>query len=308
MSVTTGPQAKQKSHPQKKSPGVPPWVKNLIGRRPQTFFSDGFESTVTQGEDASLITLVLPHARELNAEHLEQRTFEAYRHLRSVIATLSHPHPVRFWNVLPDIHQQLDPARDRYMVFNAGRFRAFCEWFGEAGRFTSRLPAASAVGHDDDSLSIHCLTLARPGVAIENPRQISAFKYSSQYGPQPPCFARATIVDLPNFDRPILVTAGTASILGEDSVHPNHLERQLSESLENLRALIAQAQNKPSFESFIDMRVYHTRRQDAAVVENTIRRAIGPATPLQVIRADLCRSNLLVEIEGIARLERNKSL
>jgi chorismate lyase / 3-hydroxybenzoate synthase len=165
------------------------------------------------------------------------------------------------------------------------------------------------VGHDDDALTIHCLTLAQPGFAVENPRQIPAFQYSSRYGPQPPCFARATIIAHPFFDHPMLITAGTASILGEQSVHPNNLERQFSESLENLRTLIdhAQGQEHPpaTLDAFVDLRVYHTRRQDAAAVENLIRRSIGSATPLQIMRAELCRSNLLVEIEGITRLERS---
>ena len=248
----------------------------------------------------------------MDAAHFERRTIDAYQQIRSLAATLEHKHPVRFWNALPGIHQQLDAERDRYMVFNAGRFLAFGEWFGQSGQFSSRLPAASAVGHDDDELSIHCLTLARPGAAVENPRQIPAFKYSARYGPQPPCFARATIINHPFFDSRVLVTAGTASILGENSVHPNNLQRQLNESLENLRALIDQAQGPgypaATLDAFLDLRVYHTLRADAAVVENSIRRSIGSTMPLQVMRAELCRTNLLVEIEGIARLDRSGPL
>jgi chorismate lyase/3-hydroxybenzoate synthase len=110
----------------------------------------------------------------------------------------------------------------------------------------------------------------------------------------------------------MLVTAGTASILGERSVHLNSPDRQLSESLQNLRTLVDKAQgagNSPAtLDAFVDLRVYYARRKDAAVVESTIRRLIASVTSLKFMRAELCRSNLLVEIEGIAHLKRNKAL
>jgi chorismate lyase/3-hydroxybenzoate synthase len=310
MHVSTGPPAKQQSRQPRQNPGVPSWVGRLTGCQPKAYILDGFELRVTEGDSASLVSLILSQARELDAAHLEKRTVEAYQHIRTLVATLRHEHPVRFWNALPDIHQQLDAERDRYMVFNTGRFNAFDEWFGHSGEFSSHLPAASTVGHDDDALSIHCLTLGQPGIAVENPRQVPAFRYSSVYGPQPPCFARATIVAHPSFDGPVLITAGTASILGEDSVHLDNLEMQLTESMENLRTLLAQAQGPvhttATFDAFVDLRVYHARQQDAAVVECTIRRSIGSAIPLQMMRGELCRSDLLVEIEGIALLERSR--
>jgi len=312
MSVWTGPQAQQKCREQRQGSAVPFWAVNLAGHAPQVYSLNGFELEVSEGDFASLVSLRLPRARDLDAAQFERRTIAAYRQIRSLLGSLRQQHPVRFWTFLPKIHEQLDAKRDRYMVFNTGRIHVFREWFGQSGQFTSRLPASSAVGHDEDALSIHCLTLSRSGIALENPRQIPAFQYSSVYGPQPPCFARGTIIDHPSFQSPMLVTAGTASILGENSAHPNDLNRQLSESLQNLRTLVDVAQatgnSAATLDAFVDVRVYHARRQDAAVVESTIRRSIGSATALQVIRAELCRSNLLVEIEGLARLERNKSL
>jgi chorismate lyase/3-hydroxybenzoate synthase len=308
MSLWTGPGAQQKSREPRRSSAVPFWAQNLVGHSPQAYSLNGFELGVTKGDFASLVSLEMPRARELDAAQFERRTIDAYQQIRTIVAELRQRHPVRFWTFLPEIHQQLDGERDRYMVFNSARFHVFREWFGQAARFTSRLPASSAVGHDEDTLSIHCLTFERPGIALENPRQVPAFQYSTAYGPQPPCFARATMIDHPSFAHPMLVTAGTASILGERSVHLNNLDRQLSESVENLRTLVHKAQgtcNPPAtLNAFVDLRVYHARREDAALVQSTIRGLIPSATSLKVVRAELCRSNLLVEIEGIARLER----
>jgi chorismate lyase/3-hydroxybenzoate synthase len=311
MHVSTGPQAKPLSHQPTQSLSVPSWIGPLIECQPRSYVIDAYELKIAEGDDASLVSLTLPQARILDAADLERQTIEAYQQIRTLVATLRHKYPVRFWNALPDIHQQLDAGRDRYMVFNAGRFAAFNDWFCHSGAFSSQLPAASAVGHDGDALYIHCLTLAHPGVAVENPRQIPAFRYSIAYGPQPPCFARGTIVTHPLFDGAVLITAGTASILGEESVHPNNVEMQLAESMENLRALLVHAQGPShataTFDAFLDLRVYHTRERDAAIVEETIRRSIGSAIPLQVVRGQLCRSNLLVEIEGIALLQGSRS-
>ena len=79
------------------------------------------------------------------------------------LTRLGHPFPVRFWNYLPAIHQPMDVRRDRYMVFNAGRFKALSDWLERPGESAGRLPAASGVGHDGEDLVIHCLALAQAG-------------------------------------------------------------------------------------------------------------------------------------------------
>jgi chorismate lyase / 3-hydroxybenzoate synthase len=304
MSVSTSPRAKQQSRTQKRMLDVPPWTCRLIGQQPQTYSTGSFEIAVHEGEIASLVSLVIPHARQLTAADFEQKTVEAYQQIQTIVSKLSHKHPVRFWNMLPDIHQQLDAGRDRYMVFNTGRFRAFTEWFGRPADFASRLPAASAVGSDGDALSIHCLSMNQPGTALENPRQISAFNYSSQYGPQPPCFARATIVNQPT---PTLIAAGTASIVGEQSLHADHLNQQMDETIENLCMLIVRAlgrdEGRAAIKRFTDIRIYYPRKNDKAIIQNTFRKLLSPSTSLEMMHAQLCRSNLLVEVEGIATLE-----
>jgi hypothetical protein len=178
MSVSIGPRVKQQSRPQKRMPDVPPWARHLIGGRTRNFSTMHLDVTVYEGKSASLVSVKVPLAGKLPATDFQQQTATAYQQIRSIVSELPHKHPVRFWNILPDIHQQLDLNRDRYMVFNTGRFQAFTEWFGQPESFGSRLPAASAVGSDDDALSIHCLSMGKPGTALENPRHIYAFHYS----------------------------------------------------------------------------------------------------------------------------------
>src|SRR6185312_12015184 len=55
------------------------------------------------------------------------------------------------------------------------------------------LSAATAIGHHgpEGLLQVYALCAAQPGQALENPRQVSAWKYPRRYGPTAPSFARA---------------------------------------------------------------------------------------------------------------------
>ena len=291
-------------------PKLPSWVRALTAGnragRSSSRSSLGVETR--RGKHATLVSARLKDAVALDAAEFEQRTREAYDAVREAVGAL---HPVRFWNYLPGIHAPMDERRDRYMVFNAGRFTALSEWFGGKDRLPQRLPAASGVGHRGSDLEIHCLAFAEPGEAIENPRQIPAFRYSARYGPLPPCFARATVVTSPaaGGEAAMLLVAGTASIRGEQSVHQGDLAGQLSETAENLRALIAAAEGTPrpdALGAFEEVCAYHVHRRDGRAIDEFIRGAFGPATTVQLVQADICRADLLVEIEGIARLTRRR--
>ena len=165
-----------------------------------------------------------------------------------------HPHHqiVRMWNVLPglrDTFGALDATIEPYMAFNAGRLAAFERQLGGEAAQLRSAPAGTGVGFYDDperpprradtfpsDLVIHALAMAQPGVAIENPRQTPARLYSRQYGPRPPCFARATRVGFAGRD--CLLVSGTAAITGEASQFPDNPLAQLNLTLLNMTALL----------------------------------------------------------------------
>ena len=161
---------------------------------------------------------------------------------------------------------------DRYMVFNAGRHDAYGDQRGALG-------TASAVGITGSDLSIHCLALEEPGTPVENPRQTPAWQYSARYGPLPPCFSRATIVDLAG--RRTLLIGGTASVVGEDSRHAGEFDAQVEETLLNLDALIRHSRRTfnagcTPLHRLVDLRVYVT---SAAQAERVTRDAREPLSP-----------------------------
>lgn len=246
----------------------------------------------------------------LDAEALETAVTAAYQRLARRLHEAAR-HPVRFWNFLPGIHEEMAGGLDRYMVFNAGRFAAFQQWFGAAAAFDRRVPTASAVGIDaahGRTLVIHALAAVEAGAPIENPRQIPAYSYSRRYGPLPPCFARATRVDAGD-RRTWLLIGGTASIVGEDSQHERDARRQTLETLDNLARLVSHARQVSGAEpladpldGLTDLRVYVVRDTDAAVVRELLAARLPAAARVELARADLCRRELLVEIEGVAIL------
>ena len=55
-------------------------------------------------------------------------------------------------------------------------------------------------------------------------------------------------------------------------------------------------------DSFTELRVYYVRAEDRAQIERTIGSHFPGVARVEYVHADLCRRELLVEIEGVAAL------
>jgi hypothetical protein len=283
------------------------------------------EVTVTDSPDFTLVTARVARAADLDGAAFRRRAADSYQAIADALAARPHRHAVRFWNHIPEIRRRNDAGHDRYMVFNAGRFAACSTWFGGPAAFDRLLPTASAVGHDGADLVVHALAGNDPGVAVENPRQVPSYRYSRRFGPRPPCFARATVLPGAGDRRPLILVAGTASIRGEETVHVGDVRGQARETFENLAVLVesASAVVRPSaarpprvegtvqagetalasfdaLAQFRDLRVYYVRPGDKAVIARMVADALPHLVDVEYVRADLCRPDLLVEIEGTA--------
>jgi chorismate lyase/3-hydroxybenzoate synthase len=279
--------------PERSDLGVPPWVTELL--RASGGGNAGY----------SLVTVRKAGAAVLDPKAFEACTREAYSSIAAQLRDRAARHPVRFWNYIPDIHRPSGEGLDRYMCFNAGRFAACSEWLGGPDTFDRLLATGSGVGHGGEDLVIHALASATPGVAVENPRQIPAYKYSRRFGPRPPCFARATVLRDPAGRRaPLLLVGGTASIRGEESIHVDDLRGQTLETFENLASLVRSADSGMTapLAAFREIRVYHFREADRDAIAELVAGAFPRHTRVEYARADLCRPELSVEIEGVAEL------
>ncbi|MCJ7451884.1 MAG: hypothetical protein MUO39_05325 [Steroidobacteraceae bacterium] len=239
---------------------------------------------------------------------LEERRFgglveaseAAYRGLLQFHAQSPFSHLWRIWNFITDINEG-EGDEERYKLFCLGRARAFAATHATSPGIG--YPAASAVGKPKGARTLQVCWLAGrgPGETLENPRQVSAYHYPRKYGPAAPSFSRAMLTP-----HPMLLISGTASIAGHASVHPGDAVAQLEETLANLDGLLRQAHTRSGFgsarlgpESLV--KVYLRNATDAAAIESRLRARLGQAVPFLILAADICRSELLLEIEVVQR-------
>lgn len=216
------------------------------------------------------------------------QTQQSYEHLGAFLSARGPRHVQRMWNYLGDINRGEDD-NERYKAFCVGRSR------GMGALFANGYPAATAVGHhaQTDRLQMYCLASHEPGERVENPRQISAWCYPRQYGPAPPGFARAML--MPRGDA--LAISGTASIVGHQSQHDGDMAAQLHETLANIQALLRGAGLDEALDERAVLKVYARHREHVPEVQAFLDRH-APRAQRLVLIGDVCRRELLVEIDG----------
>ncbi len=224
----------------------------------------------------------------------------AYRSLFALLADTGFSHPIRFWNYLPRINLDED-GLERYRHFNIGRHAAFVE----AQRPTDAAPpAACALGCRGTAITVIVLAGRTPPIAIENPRQVSAYRYPSQYGPQAPTFSRGALYR--RGTHALLTISGTASIVGHETLHVGDVVAQVDESLRNLDAVVDAANaaaGQPLFSvAGLKMKGYVRDRRHADLVRRQLQLRL-PETPVPLVQAEICRENLLFEVEAAGAAE-----
>ena len=220
----------------------------------------------------------------------------AYAALVAFWRDSDYPHLLRIWNYFDAITLG-EGDSERYRQFCVGRVQGL----GDVD--TRTLPAATAIGSRDGRrvLQVYWLAAREPGLPLENPRQVSAYRYPREYGPQSPTFARAL---LPPSPRVPLLLSGTASIVGHASQHADSLRAQLDETLTNLDSLLgATRERAPTLSPHLDgtsrLKVYVRDATDADAVAAQLEARLGTRVPWLMLHADVCRRELLVEIEGM---------
>ena len=227
---------------------------------------------------------------------LEAATESAYRAIFELLEARGFASMLRVWNYFPAINAE-SHALERYRQFNIGRQQAFV---AHARPVVSNVPAACALGSAAGGVQIAFLATRAPVVAIENPRQVSAYHYPSQYGPRSPTFARAGLASVGGDD--VLFVSGTASIVGHETLHAGDVAAQTRECLQNIAAVVDEANRVAGRTRFgleaLAYKVYVRRLDDADAVEREITAFIGASVPALILQADVCRADLLVEIEA----------
>lgn len=233
-------------------------------------------------------------ARSSSALHAA--TEQAYREIFSVLDSVGYGHLLRVWNYLPEINAEAS-GTERYWQFNQARRDALVA----SGRAVSgNVPAACALGSATGSpVVIYFLASKAAPIAVENPRQTSAYQYPPRYGPKP-VFARASV--LREASATMLFISGTASIVGHETFHVGDARAQTRESLVNIEALLGEANRVGGAARFalgsLAYKVYVRHSSDLQTVQAELSAAIGSHARVVYLRADICRQDLLVEIEA----------
>ncbi len=213
---------------------------------------------------------------------------------------------VRQWNYIGNITAHRN-CRQNYQEFNDARSAYYQTTLWHHG-----YPAATGIGADSQGIIVGCVAY-RSSVStiypLNNPLQIAAHEYSKQVLidnnagaiKSTPKFERAKLIEIEG--RPCCFVSGTAAIRGEQSMDMKSARMQTVQTIENIEYLVSK-QNlvnfgcKPFDLKFANLRVYIKNTEDYAAVKETVEE-LYPQVPVVYTVADVCRDELLVEIEGI---------
>lgn len=170
-------------------------------------------------------------------------------------------------------------------------------------------PASTGIGDNGNGLTVSCMAMQtdRPDVrllALENPLQTSSFDYAPRFSPKSPKFSRAMAVNIGHYVTTWV--SGTASILNSETVHVGDIEKQTEQTLDNIQRLIS-AENfsrhgmpgaGARLSDLAKVRVYVKRPEDYAKCRAVCEQRLGHV-PAIYADAEICRKDLLVEIEGV---------
>jgi chorismate lyase / 3-hydroxybenzoate synthase len=211
----------------------------------------------------------------------------AYAAMREFQQQSAFGHLLRMWNYMDDINQGHGDT-ERYRQFCVGRGLGL-------GNVTQGYPSATAIGRQrgDHLLQVFWLAGKQAGKAVENPRQVSAYHYPRVHGPVSPTFARALVAP----DETVLIS-GTASIVGHVSQHHDDVMEQLEETVRNLKALNAHSGRRRMTDEKELLKVYIRDASLTAPIAERIRQ-LYPDSEVLFVAADICRRELLLEIEAV---------
>lgn len=244
------------------------------------------------------------------------QTMDALERMRAglVKAGSSFEHVVRTWLYLGGITEP-EAAVQRYQELNRARTdfyhgKQFCCSLLDPNAPRGIYPASTGIGMAGAGLVLSCLALEtrRDDVfllPLENPQQTPAYAYHPKYSPQSPKFSRAVALVLGDYVTTWI--SGTASIVNSETRHAGELKKQTEQTIDNIERLIAPENFAlhgvkgagAGLHDLAKIRVYLKRPEDLGKCQAICERRFGSVPAIYAV-ADICRPELLVEIEGVA--------
>ncbi|MDD4108095.1 MAG: hypothetical protein PHH93_05185 [Prolixibacteraceae bacterium] len=216
---------------------------------------------------------------------------------------------VRQWNYIENILGP-DDGHQRYQEYNNIRSAFYSDHFTRTG-----YPAATGIGMHRGGVITEFIAVSPHkalSMPLDNPNQVAAHSYSREVlagnissDKYTPKFERARYMEI--FGRKLIFISGTASIRGETTVGAGDPEEQTRITTENIRSLYSPEILQKISENRLNpvyghARVYLKDRSDYSAIRKIFRKSFGKL-PVVYLIADICRQDLLVEIEGEVILE-----
>ena len=234
----------------------------------------------------------------LNDKAIDHATETAYGLIFEKINQWDYPFLLRTWNYFPEITGG-QSNYNNYQLFCSGRARAY----DRIAATPSTYPAATVIGTSQPGLYVYFIASKVDGVGIENSQQVSAYHYPPTYSQDPPLFSRALLHR--NRQQEVLFISGTASITGHSTQFADDVNRQLEVCLNNIENLLATAIAEHQFaattiQECAHLKVYLRHGDDLDTIRTHLRLYLGPTVPVYYLQGDMCRPDLLVEIEAMS--------
>jgi len=191
-----------------------------------------------------------------------------------------YPYIINIRNFIPDILRYEDGVQ-RYSKFNVVRKKIFTKFN------VTEYPTACALGSFDDTYTLIYTRARTPARFFSNTNQIDPFNYPSVYGV--PLFSRAAIHDNN------LLISGTASIRGSETWYKDDLFGQIDLTLNNIGRLMT---TSGVTNSDLVYTIYVKNKESNQVVKHILQKYNISG---KIINVDICRDDLLVEIEAYSR-------
>lgn len=246
-------------------------------------------------------------------QSVSQQSMHVFKKIDEILKSENMPVSsiVRQWNFIPGI-TQFENGFQHYQQFNDAR-----TLFYNTTNWLKGYPAATGIGTSNAPLLVDIIAMKghQGEYPIMNSNQIDAHVYSDEVllGTEDnvlkqrstPKFERAKLI-LEKTDASVFIS-GTAAIIGEESLAIDNAVEQTNITIDNIKNLVSKEalcfcehESEPVFEF---MRVYIKNESDFNAVKQVCERRF-PLVHIVYVEADICRDELLVEIEAFVKIRK----
>jgi hypothetical protein len=264
--------------------------------------------TYTHTEQSSVLHVDCPNYSCLysaqystNLDTFKENVSETFKLLDTSLRTngFDYNEIVRQWNYIENINSLTTVNNiqlQNYQIFNDVR-----ALFYEKSDFINGYPSATGIGMEYGGCTIEAIAFKEKKTICYSPTALKGSAIDEIISVSTPKFERGKFMQFNDYG--FLFISGTASIIGEKTVFTNNVAKQTITTIKNIEHLVSlknlnineiSVASQPRLHNY---RVYLKNESDYPIVKSLCDTHYGTNKGF-IVKADICRSNLLVEIEA----------